>query len=86
MLAASTEAVELGRRNLMSAWRCRGDACMALFQAYLMMRAWSSAGRELKESKTDAGSSAGSVGCEFGLSCMMLEFGMFEAVFIILMV
>ena len=63
MLAASVEATELARRNLMSAWRCRGDACMALFQAYSMMRAWSSAGRELKKSKTDAGSSPGSVGC-----------------------
>ena len=44
------------------------------------------AGREGKESKTDAGSSTGSVGCEFGLPRVMLDFGMFEAVFIILMV
>ena len=86
MLAASTEAAELGRRNFMSAWRWRGDAWMALFQAYLMMRVWSSAGRESKELKTDAGSSTGSVGCKFGLPCVMLDFGMFEAVFIILMV
>jgi len=86
MLNASTEATELGRRNLMSAWRWRGDAWMALFQAYFMMRAWSSVGREAKEWKTDAGSSMGSVGCDFCLPCMMLDFGMFEAVSIIVMV
>ena len=51
-----------------------------------MMRDWSSAGRELKESKTDAGSSAGSVGCEVGLPCITSDFGMLEAVLIILMV